>query len=396
MEPEPEPQLPDAALPPEHEPPREHEPSPEPEPPLAEMARSTLRALAARAPATVDGVPPEHHYLPPHLGKRRWAALGDAVAARERACGTLASVPGERWISLRLDGSGFSSAVRKMRSLGVLEPSGFSARFAAAMVACTRGLMDKFNGVVGYTQSDELIVFLAPTSVVRGERQPHTRSGRVTKITTLAAGYVTARFTLELSKAVVAEGGDLDATLGAVLPHFDCRMGDWESWEEAQSLLLWRGYDCSVNGISDAVHHSGLQGKKKALALATPAKVAWLHEHAMLPLPLHQAYGTVLTKVKRRVVGVDPRHPEKPVTALRSRIEQLHGPVLETAARSEHADHHGFFPEGDTPSDGELEELEEAARLKAAEKAVKAEKAERKQQRTAAAATKVATSRREQ
>eukprot|EP01046_Picozoa_sp_COSAG06_P066890 COSAG06_NODE_17086_length_961_cov_1.883991_1_plen_62_part_10 len=62
MEPEPEPQLPDAALPPEHEPPREHEPSPEPEPPLAEMARSTLRALAARAPATVDGVPPEHHY----------------------------------------------------------------------------------------------------------------------------------------------------------------------------------------------------------------------------------------------------------------------------------------------------------------------------------------------
>ena len=62
-----------------------------------------------------------------------------------------------------------------------------------------------------------------------------------------------------------------------------------------------------VNGISDAVHHSGLQGKKKALALATPAKVAWLHEHAMLPLPLHQAYGTVLTKVKRRVVGVDPR-----------------------------------------------------------------------------------------
>ena len=85
------------------------------------------------------------------------------------------------------------------------------------------------------------------------------------------------------------------------------------------------------------------------------------------------------------------------MTALRSRIEQLHGPVLETAARSEHADHHGFFPEGDTPSDGELEELEEAARLKAAEKAEKAEKAERKQQRTAAAAaTKVATSRREQ
>ncbi len=35
-----------------------------------------------------------------------------------------------------------------------------------------------------------MIVFISPTNVIRGERQPHSRSGRVTKTTTLAAGYV--------------------------------------------------------------------------------------------------------------------------------------------------------------------------------------------------------------
>ena len=33
-------------------------------------------------------------------------------------------------------------------------------------------------------------------------------------------------------------------------------VASYDSWEEAKGLLLWRGYDCSVNGISDAVHHN--------------------------------------------------------------------------------------------------------------------------------------------
>ena len=48
-----------------------------------------------------------------------------------------------------------------------------------------------------------------------------------------------------------------------MLPHFDCRVGSFASWEEARSLLLWRAYDCSVNGVSDAVYH--IKGSGKAI-----------------------------------------------------------------------------------------------------------------------------------
>ena len=61
---------------------------------------------------------------------RRSSAAGDfdIVAAREKS--TSGSVDGSRWMSLRLDGCGFSKAVRMMRNKGVLEPHGFSATFA--------------------------------------------------------------------------------------------------------------------------------------------------------------------------------------------------------------------------------------------------------------------------
>ena len=298
---------------------------------LAGQSDAILTALKRWQPVIVDGVDPALHYLPPHVSKPAWTALGNLIAAREQGCA--GNVSGERWISLRLDGSGFSSAVRSMRKQGVIEPTGFSERFARSMVKCCEGLMEKFNAVLGYTQSDEMVVFIKPTNVVHGERQVHSRSGRVTKTCTLAAGYVTARFNMELSRMVLESGGTIDA-LARILPHFDCRMGSWYSWEEARSLLLWRAYDCSVNGVSDAVHHSSHAGKKKAIGLGKREKLQWLFERDMLPLPRHQAYGTVLARVKRRHEGRDPR-PEMegkaPTLTLRSRIEPVDGPVLELA-----------------------------------------------------------------
>eukprot|EP01045_Picozoa_sp_COSAG04_P024102 COSAG04_NODE_2963_length_3342_cov_2.451742_3_plen_283_part_00 len=233
MEPEPEPELADA----------------QPEQSLAELTADILGVLKQHKPVAAEGVDPSLHYRAPHINKQTWTALGDMIAARERSC--TGSVAGDRWISLRLDGSGFSSAVRSMRRLGILEADGFSARFAGAMVACLRGLMEKFSGSIGFTQSDEMIVFIPPASVVRGEQQPHSRNGRVTKITTLAAGYVTSRFVMELMHMAAERLGAISSrgTLGAlsqVLPHFDCRMGSWSSWDEAQALLFWRGYDCSA------------------------------------------------------------------------------------------------------------------------------------------------------
>merc|ERR1719310_1289961 len=211
-----------------------------------------------------------------------------------------------------------------MRRKGILEKDGYSDVFASCMQSAMEALMEHFQGRIGYTQSDEMIVFIAPTNVVRGERQPHQRNGRVTKLTSLAASFVTAHFIMQLARRCQENGVGLE-DLSQILPHFDCRVGHYASWEEAQALLLWRAYDCSVNGVSDAVYQTPGSGKQ-IQGLGRQEKVAWLCEKGLLPLPRHQAYGTVLVRVKRVVEGHNPKLG-KTVCSLRGVIEQVDGPV---------------------------------------------------------------------
>ena len=295
-------------------------------PSLGELSDQVLALLTRYSPTVVEGMDPKLHYLAPHVPKTKWTQLGDLVAARERC--TSGSVDGARWLSLRLDGCGFSKAVRSLRSKGILEARGFSAIFADAMVSGLRALMEHFHATIGYTQSDEMVVFIAPASVVRGEQQPHIRSGRVAKLATLASGLLTAHFLMHLSAQCLKAGVGLEG-LAQVLPHFDCRVASYSSWEEARSLLLWRANDCAVNGVSDAVYH--IKGSGKAIqALGRREKAAWLWENGHLPLPRHQAYGSVLVKVRRVVTGHNPKAGTE-VRKLRSAIEHIDGAVLELA-----------------------------------------------------------------
>jgi len=295
---------------------------------LEQKAEQILALLKTYKPVVIEFMDPSLHYLPPHVPKVSYTALGDLVAARERS--TSGNVPGDRWISLRLDGSGFSRTVRVMRQKGILKQEGFSETFASCMQLSLRALMEHFNALIGYTQSDEMIVFVPPTNVIRGEQQPHMRNGRVTKLTTLAASFVTAHFIMQLAKNCNGDTNVLDE-LAAILPHFDCRLGHYASWNEARALLMWRAYDCSVNGVSDAVYHTKVSGKE-IQGKNKVDKVKWLHEHSLLPLPRHQAYGTVLVRVKRTREGQNPLLGTT-TTTVRSAIEQVDGPVLELLRR---------------------------------------------------------------
>jgi tRNA(His) 5'-end guanylyltransferase len=310
---------------------------------LEHMSENILSLLKRYSPVVIPGMDPSLHYLAPHIPKTTWTALGDLVATRERS--TTGSVPGECWISLRLDGSNFSKTVRVLRRNGILEPEGFSEVFASCMQKALRALMEHFNGRVGYTQSDEMVVFIPPASVVRGEQQVHCRSGRVTKLTTLAASFVTAHFIMQLGRHCESKGVGLE-DLAHILPHFDCRLGSYTSWEEARGLLLWRVYDCSVNGVSDAVYHMKDSGKE-IQGLGKREKIEWLWAQNRLPLPRHQAYGTVLVRVKRVIEGHNPKL-NSTVQTLRSVIEQVDGPVLELM-RTE-----TMVPEDDAPLDTPL------------------------------------------
>ena len=117
--------------------------------------------------------------------------------------------------------------------------------------------------------------------------------------------------------------------LASIVPHFDCRMGSYASWEEARALLMWRAYDCSVNGVADAVYQMPGSGKK-VQSLGKREKIAWLFSRNSLPLPRHQAYGTVVTRMRRMSDGYNPKTQET-TQVLRSVVEDLPAAVLQLA-----------------------------------------------------------------
>mmetsp|Transcript_34657 Transcript_34657/g.92234 ORF Transcript_34657/g.92234 Transcript_34657/m.92234 type:complete len:265 (+) Transcript_34657:826-1620(+) len=250
--------------------------------------------------------------------------------------------------------------------------------------------MTKFSGACVFTQSDEMTILIRPANIVRGKQECHPYNGRVAKLGSLAASLATAVFCRRLFElqrkrqsggggdggqgvvagvaaglraaggdggagsqgrgpgqaAVGADGEELTKSIWAtdtgsidsdltqdLLPTFDCRVGSYTTEAEAMALILWRGYDCCINSVSDAVHHSrfpadsSVVSKKEAMRQGTSAKLRWLHHHGALPIPEHQANGSLFVKVKRQGEGFNPRTNET-VQCLRSVIERVPGNVL--------------------------------------------------------------------
>jgi tRNA(His) guanylyltransferase len=275
--------------------------------PMTELERSVTdicARLCSFSPVTIEGIDPSLHYLPPHIPKPLWTSLGDEIAKSENP--TVPSVSGDKWVSLRLDGNGFSRHVKFLRREGILEPTRFSEKLAKTMSGCCLSLMEEFNGIYGYTQSDEMTILIPPANVTNGVQQDHPRNGRVTKITTLAAGMASSIFALSLAEC--CDAGQR-SKLRSNPPRFDCRMGVFSSDIEALSMLLWRAHDCSVNGVSDAVYQVAGSGKE-IQSKSTKEKIEWLWKQGLLPLPPHQAHGSIFYKTKVLVAGENPKTGE--------------------------------------------------------------------------------------
>jgi len=291
---------------------------------LHDMAAKLTEFLNTRQPRWVEGVRQDLHPLPPSIPKDVWDALGDALKFAERP--TMTNVPGEKFYSLRCDGTGFSKLMRIFRREGVFA-QGYSDEFADIMKQTCTLLMERFSGICGYTQSDEMTVIVAPASVVRGEQQPHIYSGRIAKLTSLAAATATAHFNFCVQK--LCQKHEIEYTPN-LLATFDCRVGVYETKEEAVSLVLWRAHDCGINGVSDAVFHSkgAVPGAGKIVGMNTSEKLKWLDAQSLLPLCPHQREGSFFVKRKVRIEAVNSRTGEA-VQCLRARIEHVPGNVLQ-------------------------------------------------------------------
>lgn len=175
--------------------------------------------------------------------------LGDRMKAYEAHETTRRFLP-MLPVYVRLDGRSFSSFTR-----GMERP--FDPRMSAAMIATTKGLVEKTHARIGYTQSDEIsLVWLAET--VSGG---YFFDGKIMKTVGVLAGLATALFAREAATAGLGE-------FLSRLPHFDCRAIQLPTKAEAANMFLWRELDATKNAISMAARthysHKALDHKNSA------------------------------------------------------------------------------------------------------------------------------------
>jgi tRNA(His) 5'-end guanylyltransferase len=288
---------------------------------LRDFALEVFDLLKKNEPKEFDGL----YTMPPFIPKKIWTRLGDSLKVSESCC--IKSVPGDKYITLRLDGNGFSKMIPRLRKAKAF-CSGYSDDFGRIMRECCTTLMEQFNSVCGYTQSDEITILIQPARVIRGQQMPHAFNGRVLKLCTLAATHVATLFNFHVSQLI--------PLTPQLLAKFDCRLGCYDTFEEAMSLILWRAYDCGVNGVSDACYHQRgkIAGVKQVLGQPTIQKLNFLKENGILPLPHHQEYGSYFVRVRRIKELTDPRTNQK-VLRLRSQTEKVEGCVLHLAKRDQ-------------------------------------------------------------
>ena len=162
--------------------------------------------------------------------------LGDRMKAYERRETGRAFLP-MLPVYARIDGRGFSRF-----TAGMQRP--FDADFSAAMIATSKQLVDHLQARIGYTQSDEIsLLWLAedPKSEI-------PFAGKAQKMVSVLAGLATAAFTRAILDGPLASYAER-------LPHFDARVFQLPSKEEAANMILWREADATKNAISMAARH---------------------------------------------------------------------------------------------------------------------------------------------
>lgn len=174
-------------------------------------------------------------------------ALGDRMKSYEAHETGRRFLPGLP-VYARIDGRCFSAFTRGMR-----RP--YDERMCLAMAETSRRLVELTHALIGYTQSDE--VSLVFQSDERTPQSGYFFDGKTMKMASVLASLATALFTREVY------AGDFDG-FEARLPHFDCRVLQLPSREEAANMLLWRELDATKNAVSAAARsvfsHRELQG----------------------------------------------------------------------------------------------------------------------------------------
>jgi tRNA(His) guanylyltransferase len=201
----------------------------------------------------------------------------------------------------RLDGRGFTRLTKEVHAF----EAPFDERFRDHMLATVEHLMGcGFRVVFGYTQSDEISLFL---------HRDETSFGRKTrKLCSVLAGEASAAFSLRLGAIGV----------------FDCRICELPNLDVVRDYIRWRSEDAHRNALSAHAYwllrkrgDSVAQATSATTGLSAPEKNELLFQSGVNfnDLPAWQKRGSGLYY---REVQIDAtnRKTGEPVTATRRRL----------------------------------------------------------------------------
>lgn len=274
----------------------------------------------SKYPETIEGFKAN-----PIIGKESvWVPLGDKLSLNERTSG---NVNVDQFFTIRLDGKNFSTVIPRLKKMKVFE-DGYSETFEKIMKEISVRLFNFLqNTLYVFTQSDEITIIVGKTPLDKnGNHTTRAFNGRKDKYLSLTASFVSTTFyQLLIEHMITNDKVSLIGELPEIL--FDARMGVYDSLEDAFELILWRSYDCSVNGISSAIYFMSFPNKKKIMSSNSGDKLQFLLENSMFPLPDHQVYGSLYTLTINEREVINRSTGEKYTKTVKS-SKLIPGPVI--------------------------------------------------------------------
>lgn len=169
--------------------------------------------------------------------------LGEKIKKMEEE--VIVKLDPTKYTFLRVDGHGFSKFTRPFS-----KPCDPDLSFA--MIQATGEWLKTFGGCTAYTQSDESTLLIPPASIDPETHEPRVMmySGRVTKLSTLSAGYFSSRFNHHLTvKSVGTSDLRKSKQMTSGLAYFDCRVFQCDA-SDVPDVFLWRKLDAYRNGVN--------------------------------------------------------------------------------------------------------------------------------------------------
>ncbi|HWO24516.1 MAG TPA: tRNA(His) guanylyltransferase Thg1 family protein [Kofleriaceae bacterium] len=151
----------------------------------------------------------------------------------------------------RLDGRAFHTFTRGLR-----RP--YEHGLSVAMIETARYLVQEMIALVGYTQSDEItLAWYEPSQ----SASDYAFDGRFQKLASVLAGMASARFGKLIAEHLPGKASET--------PHFDCRVWQVPTLEDAADVFVWREDDATKNSITMAAgaHYADheLEGKNSSV-----------------------------------------------------------------------------------------------------------------------------------